>query len=79
MIRLQDKDTGAHVGDITEDQLQFLISQLEEESEDDRDYYINRTTVDSFEEQNADPDLVETLRNALGGREEMEIQWIRQQ
>jgi hypothetical protein len=79
MIRLQDKDTGAHVGDITEDQLQFLISQLEEESEDDRDYYINRTTVDSFEEQNADPDLVETLRNALGGREEMEIQWTRQQ
>ena len=79
MIRLQDKDTGAYVGDITEDQLQFLISQLEEESEDDREYYINVTTVDSFEEQNADPDLVETLRNALGGREEMEIQWIRQQ
>lgn len=79
MIRLEDKETGAHVGDITEDQLQFLISQLEEELEDDRDYYINVTTVDSFEEQNADPDLVETLRNALGGREEMEIQWIRQQ
>lgn len=77
MVRIEDKETGAPLGAITEDHLKFLIAQLEEETDDDHDYYINRTTIDSFEEQNADPMLVDILRRALGPREEMEIQWSR--
>jgi processive 1,2-diacylglycerol beta-glucosyltransferase len=78
MVRIEDRLTGAPLGAISEDQLKFLINQLEEESEDDHDYYINRTTIDLFEEQNADPMLVDFLRRALGAREEMEIQWTRE-
>ena len=77
MIRLHDKDTGALIGTITEDNLQFLVDQLEEEAGDDQDYYINETTIDLFEEAGADKSLVALLRGALTGREEMEIRWSR--
>jgi hypothetical protein len=77
MIQVHDKDTGAALGTITEAQLQFLIDQLEEESRDDQDYYINQTTVDLFEQRSADPALIRFLRNALQGRSEMEIRWSR--
>ena len=75
MINLFDNDTGAALGQITDAQLQFLIDQLEEESADDTDYYINQATLDMFEEQGADPALVALLRSCLGARDEMEIRW----
>lgn len=77
MIQLHDKDTGAWIGTITEDNLQFLIDQLEEESGEDQDYYINETTLDIFEQGGADKALVSLLRGALNGRTEMEIRWSR--
>jgi len=77
MIQLHDKDTGAWIGAITEDNLQFLIDQLEEESGEDQDYYINETTLDIFEQGGADKALVSLLRGALNGRTEMEIRWSR--
>ncbi len=77
MIQLHDKDTGARIGTISEENLQFLIDQLEEESGEDQDYYINETTIDNFEEGGADKSLVALLRGALNGREEMEIRWTR--
>lgn len=77
MIQLHDKDTGAFVGTISDDNLQFMIDQLEEESAHDQDYYINVTTIDNFEEAGADKALVEILRRALQGREEMELRWSR--
>ena len=78
MIKLYDKDTGVFLGTITEAQLQFLIDQLEEESTEDTDYYINQTTLDLFEEVGADADLLVLLRQALGTREDIEIQWVRE-
>lgn len=77
MIQIHDKDTGSWLGTLTEDNLQFLIDQLEEESGEDQDYYINETTLDIFEEEGADKDLVTLLRSALNGRTEMEIRWSR--
>lgn len=77
MIQIHDKDTGAWIGTLTEENLQFLIDQLEEESGEDQDYYINETTIDLFEESGADKDLTSLLRNALNGRTEMEIRWSR--
>ena len=77
MIELRDKDTGASLGTITEAQLQFMIDQLEEEYTEDADYYINQPTVDMFEQQGADPQLLGVLRKALGNRDDMEIQWLR--
>ena len=77
MIHLFDDETGAPVGTITEDQLRYLTDQLEEESAEDTDYYINRDTLDIFEQDGADPALLNVLRTALGTREEMEIRWER--
>jgi processive 1,2-diacylglycerol beta-glucosyltransferase len=77
MIQLYDAQNGAPLGAITDAQLQFLVDRLEEESPDDRDYYINQATVDAFEEEGADPGLVALFRKALGEREQMEIRWKR--
>jgi hypothetical protein len=78
MIKLQDKESGLALDSITEAQLKFLIDQLEEESDNDQDYYVNQTTIDLFENvAGADPALITLLRHALNGREEMEIVWSR--
>ena len=77
MIRLTDKETGVCFGTITEAQLQFLIDQLEEESAEDTDYYINEATLVMFEDAGAEASLLALLRQALGTRADMEIQWTR--
>ena len=77
MVELRDKETGRVLGSITEDQLQFLIDQLEEESSGDKDYYINSATLDMFEEAGIDSQLLSLLRAALGSRDSMEIEWSR--
>lgn len=77
MIQLHDTETGQPLGTITEPQLQFLIDELEEESADDQDYYLNDDTIVRFEEAGADPALIAVLRTALAGREGMEIRWAR--
>ena len=77
MIALRDKDTGADLGTITEEQLQFLVDQLEEEYAEDRDYYINRVMLDVMRQNSADPDLVDLLSKAIGDRDGVEIEWSR--
>jgi hypothetical protein len=75
MIQLLDKKTGTVLGTVTETQLQFLKDHLEEESEQDTDYYITPDTLDLLEEEGADAALMSLLRRALGAREEMEVQY----
>ncbi len=75
MIKLFDKDNGIFLGAISEDQLNFLVNQLEEEGLEDRDYAITPMTLSLFEGEGADPALVSMLRAALGDRDEMTISW----
>ncbi len=77
MIQLRDKETGASIGDITEEQLQFLIDHLVEESEEDTDYYLDRATLDMLREKGLDASLLKLLEVALGDREDLEIEWSR--
>ena len=77
MIDLKDKQTGQGIGSITEQQLEFLVDQLEEESGADTDYYLNTETLDMFKQNGIDPDLLRLLQTALGNRTEMEIEWAR--
>jgi processive 1,2-diacylglycerol beta-glucosyltransferase len=77
MIQLYDNNTQTVLGEITEQQLQFLIDQLEEESSDDQDYYINRATLEMFAEAGIDPALLALLQQGLGNRADMEIRWAR--
>jgi len=75
MIQLSDKDSGAVIGTISPEELQFMIDQLEEESPTDKDYWLNRDTLDSFKEQGADAHLLSLLETAIGERDELEIVW----
>jgi hypothetical protein len=77
MVELRDLATGQVIGSITDEQFQFMQDQLEEESGTDTDYYLNKTTIDVFDENGADPQLIKLLREAIGDRTEMEIQWSR--
>lgn len=75
MVKLFDEENGAFLGTISEEQMQYLVDQLEEESTEDSDYAITPMTLSLFEGEGADPDLVAMLRKALGDREEMNITW----
>ena len=78
MITLYDEGTDAVIGAITEAQLKFIVEHLEEDSIADADYYINGMTIDGFEQDGADPGLLQLLRKALGDREDMDIRWERE-
>jgi len=77
MVQLYDAGEGALLGEISEEQFQFLSDELEEESLADRDYYISTDTVDMLEEDGADAELIRTLREALAGRDGMDVRWER--
>lgn len=75
MIPLYDKKNGALIGEISDRQLEFLVAQLEEESLEDRDYAITSMTLDYFQSQGADQELLSLLRGALGTKDEITILW----
>lgn len=77
MVQLYRADGGRPIGSITEEQLQFLIDALEEESSTDKDYYLTGATIDMLEDDGAEPELVALLREAIGERESIEIRWSR--
>ena len=76
-IELVDLASKHVVGRITDDDLAWLNSQLEKESEDDRDYYFDRPTLDMLDGKGASPKLMAVLRGALGSRDDMDLQWSR--
>jgi hypothetical protein len=78
MIHLYNAATDAYIGVITEEQFEFIKADLEEESSEDQDYYINQVTVDWLESQGADHELIDLLREALGELDEMDIRWERE-
>jgi hypothetical protein len=77
MVQIFDNQTGAPLGTLTDEQFDFLADHLEEESDEDQDYYLNRTTVDTLEGEGAAPELIAILRRALGAGDEAEIRWSR--
>ncbi|MCU0736085.1 MAG: hypothetical protein MUF20_11290 [Methylotetracoccus sp.] len=77
MVNLYNSATGALIGTISDEDFKFMQSDLEEESIEDADYYINQATVDWFETQGADQALVTLLRQALGSNDDMDIRWER--
>jgi hypothetical protein len=75
MIALSLKDTGAFLGTIEEADLQLLLDQLEEEDEDDTDYYITPVTIDYLERGGGSLELIRILREAVGDTEGVEVAW----
>lgn len=74
-IRLVDTQDARELARIERADLDFLIDVLEEESSTDRDYYVDLDTLDYLAERGAEASLLAALRQALGGREEMEFRW----
>ena len=77
MVTLRDKETGKLLGSISDEDLQFLIDELEEESREDADYFIDEDTIAMLEEDGAPDSLTSLLRAALEGRDGLDIQWSR--
>lgn len=75
MPRILDKESGRLAGSITDNELQFLIDQFEEESSSDRDYYVDRDTIEMLEAAGAGDGLLKVLRDALGTRDSADIVW----
>jgi hypothetical protein len=75
MPRLMRIDKELEIGEITDKQLAFLVEQLEEEHEEDQDYYIDRDTLELMSDNGADPELLAMLEKAIGDDESMDIAW----
>ena len=75
MPRLIRIDTGDKIGDVSDAQLAFLVEQLEEEHDEDQDYYIDRETLELLSDNGAEPELVALLEKAIGDDDEMDIAW----
>ncbi len=78
MIQLKETASGEMLGEISEEDLQVLIDALVEETETDTDYYINRLTLDMLKEKGASDALMALLEKALGEREDMDVEWVRE-
>jgi hypothetical protein len=58
------------LGTISESQLDQLIDNLEEEFEEDEDYWIDQATIEYLREQGADEGLLRLLEKAVAGSDE---------
>ena len=77
MVYIYDKSTKNLIGEIEENDLQFLIDQMEEESMKDQDYSITNMEIAYFAENGASPGLIALLQKALGEQSEVIILWSR--
>ncbi len=66
----------SQVGELSEEQLDFLIDNLEEEWPEDRDYFINRPMLEMLKARGADSVLLHMLTEALANRDEVDILWV---
>jgi processive 1,2-diacylglycerol beta-glucosyltransferase len=77
MIDVYRNDTNELIGSITDADLQVLVGGLEEETEDDQDYWIDKATIDVLGDGRATEHLLGVLRKALGSSDGVEIRWQR--
>jgi hypothetical protein len=58
------------LGTITENQLDFLIDNLEDEFEQDEECFLSPNTVNYLRNQGADNELISILEKALAGNQD---------
>jgi processive 1,2-diacylglycerol beta-glucosyltransferase len=74
-FRLIVTDTGKSIGEISEEQLTFLVTNLEEESEGDQSYHFQPATLEMLKGRGADAELRQILLSGIGRKREVEIRW----
>jgi hypothetical protein len=77
MIDLYNGETNQLLGSITESDLQVLVDGLEEESSEDRDYYVTPATIELLGDGRATDHLLGLLRKAIGTSDGVEVRWQR--
>ncbi len=77
MISVYSSQSDTLLGSVSESDLKFLIDNLEEESLEDQDYYIDLPTVDFLEANGASEGLITFLRTAIGEEDSVTILWRR--
>jgi hypothetical protein len=75
MVYLYNKNTQQLLGEIDDNELQFLVDQMEEESTRDQDYSITKMEIAYFSQNGASPHLISLLNEALGEQQEVIILW----
>ena len=75
VYRLIDIEHDNEIGVVTEDQVQFLIDNLEEEGFEDQDYYIDPESLSFLAENGCDEELLAMLTDALEGRVNIDVRY----
>lgn len=75
MATLSLKESGVVLGTIDDADLQLLRDQLEEETEEDTDYYITPMTIEFLEQSGASSRLIQMLKQAVGDSEGVDVVW----
>ena len=73
MYELIRKSDQTSLGEISDDDMQFLRDNLEEESLTDDDYTMSRLTLEYLRGNGLSLHLAQLLDNALGTQDEVEI------
>jgi processive 1,2-diacylglycerol beta-glucosyltransferase len=74
-VSLTDLDGNRPIGRITDAQLEAMLTHLEKESADDREFYVTNATIDMLSDAGLDAAVVAMLRAALGTRDGMDMRW----
>ena len=74
-IRIYDKDSGALLGDVAQEDLQLMVDTFEEESSTDQDYFIDAQTIDILHRAGASDRLLNLLREIVGTSDGVDIRW----
>lgn len=75
VYRLIDIEHDNEIGVVTEDQVQFLIDNLEEEGFEDQDYYIDPESLSFLAENGCDKELLTMLADALEDRVNIDVRY----
>ena len=75
VYRLIDIEHDNEIGVVTEDQVQFLIDNLEEEGFEDQDYYIDPESLSFLAENGCDEELLTMLTDALEDRVNIDVRY----
>ena len=77
MFKLYEKSTNKFLGEISDEEVQFLRDYMEEEDLSDVDYYINKTIFNLLKEKGMSKNLTKIIEQAMGDKDEIEIRYER--
>ncbi|MDQ3229941.1 MAG: galactosyldiacylglycerol synthase [Pseudomonadota bacterium] len=75
MPKLYDKADDRLLGEVSQHDLDLLIAQLEEESRNDRDYYVDNDTFLALADAGASSALLDALKEGLAAHGNADIRW----